>query len=48
MPLTLLLAKLPTKPPRDGNRKRSIRDRRFEALYAQSFADMRGRAANEG
>lgn len=43
MPLTLLLAKLPPRPPRDGERRRSIRDRRFEALYMKSFAEMRAR-----
>ena len=44
MPLTLLLAKMPAKPPREGERRRSIRDRRFEALYMKSFTDMRARA----
>lgn len=46
MPLTLLLAKLPARPPRDGERRRSIRDRRFEALYVQSFVEMRARGAD--
>jgi hypothetical protein len=47
MPLTLLLAKLPAKPLRDGTPRRSIRDRRFEALYAKSFADMRERSESK-
>lgn len=47
MPLTLLLAKLPAKPLRAGTPRRSIRDRRFEALMAKSFADMRGRTGSE-
>ncbi len=44
MPLTLLLAKLPATPPREGERPRPIRDRRFEALYMKSFAEMRARS----
>lgn len=47
MPLTLLLAKLPAKPPRDGGRPRTIRDRRFEALFMKSFTEMRARAAKD-
>lgn len=47
MPLTLLMAKLPARPPKESEPRRSIRDRRFEALYMKSFSEMRSRGAQE-
>lgn len=43
MPLTLLLAKAAASPQREGRRPSALRDRRFEALLAKSFAEMRCR-----